>query len=380
MKSAYLHSAALTSFGEHPGKSSLDLMSMAAQSAINEGGLEREGIDGVICGYAGTHPHIMFANVFAEHFGLKPGYLNALQMGGATGIGMVMLATRLVQTGQAENILVVAGENRATGQSRASSVGMLSQIGHPRYEVPLGATVPAYYALLAAQYLHQHDLEEADLAELAVLMRTNAGRHSGAHMTDPIEIDDVLASAPIATPLKLLDCCPISDGGAAIVVSSSSSARGIKIAGAGQAHHHQHLSQMSRPSHSGALQASVAALNEADAELCEIDYAGIYDSFTITLALLLEEIGFSGPGCAPQDVRDGRYSFDGPVPLNTHGGLLSYGQCGVAGALSHLCETRSQMLGEAGDRQLSKPPSLGLVHADGGVLSAHVSLVLERTQ
>lgn len=355
-------------------------MSMAAQSAVNDGGLDRGQIDGLICGYAGTHSHIMFANVFAEHFGLKPEYLNALQMGGATGLGMVMLATRLIQAGQAENVLVVAGENRATGQSRASSVEMLAQIGHPRYEVPLGATVPAYYALLADQYLHHHCLKEADLAELAVLMRSNASRHSGAHMTDPITVDDVLASAPIATPLKLLDCCPISDGGAAIILSAGSEANGIKVSGAGQAHNHQHLSQMSRPFNSGARQASSRALLQANVELCEVDYAGVYDSFTITLALLLEEIGFSRPGRAPQDIRDGRYSFDGRLPLNTHGGLLSYGQCGVAGALSHLCEARSQMLCAAGERQLSEPPRLGLIHADGGVLSAHVSLVLERTQ
>lgn len=373
----HIVAAGLTPFGEHPAKTSLDLMSWAAQEALRDANLDRQDIDGLVCGYSGTHPHIMFANVFAEHFGMKPSCLSALQAGGATGIGMIILAAGMVESGRAENVLVVAGENRATGQSRSSSIQMLSQIGHPRYEVPLGATVPAYYALLADQYLHRYSLTEADLAELAVLMRFNASRHDGAHMRDNICVGDVLASTSIATPLKLLDCCPISDGGAAVLVSANPDKNGIKIAGVGQSNRHQHLCAMQDFRDTGAAHASAQALARAGLSLSEIEYAGIYDSFTITLALLLEEIGFSQPGQAPQDTRQGRYSVDGAVPLNTHGGLLSYGQCGVAGALSHVVEARSQMCGLAGERQLGKPPQTALIHADGGVLSAHASLVLE---
>jgi acetyl-CoA acetyltransferase len=256
---------------------------------------------------------------------------------------------------------------------------MLAQVGHPRYEVPLGAIVPGYYALLADRYLDRHGLREEDLAALAVLMRRNAIGHHGAHLRTPLTIEDVMASRPIATPLKMLDCCPISDGAGALIVSAApGKAASVRIRGAGQAHFHQHISAAQSLDRFGAAESSAAALAEAEVGIGDIRYAAIYDSFTITLALLLEEIGFSRPGQAAGDVRSGKFNPEGTVPLNTHGGLLSYGHCGVAGALAHVVEAYLQMTAQAGARQLATSPDLAFVHADGGVLSAHVSMVLER--
>src|SRR5690606_35787116 len=129
------------------------------------------------------------------------------------------LAHLLVESGAAQRVLVVGGENRMTGQSRDAAIQALAQAGHPVYEVPLGSTIPAYYGLVASRYVHQCGSDDAGFAELAVLMRRNAGRHPGAQFRDPITVSDVLASRPIATPLKMLDCCPVSDGGCAVVVS-----------------------------------------------------------------------------------------------------------------------------------------------------------------
>jgi acetyl-CoA acetyltransferase len=109
-----------------------------------------------------------------------------------------------------------------------------------------------------------------------------------------------------------------------------------------------------------------------------VNYAGIYDSFTITLTILLEEIGLAPRGEAGAQARAGRFNHDGPLPLNTHGGLLSYGHCGVGGAMAHLVEAHRQLTGRAANRQ-AKNASLALLHGDGGVLSSHVSLILERT-
>ena len=111
-------------------------------------------------------------------------------------------------------------ENRLTGQTRDAAVATLAQVGSAVYEVPLGPTIPAYYALVASRYMHEHGTTESDLAELAVLMRQHAVVHPGAQFRDPITVADVLASKPVAAPLKLLDCCPVSDGGAAFVISS----------------------------------------------------------------------------------------------------------------------------------------------------------------
>ena len=139
---SYITGVGLTPYGKHPGKGTLDLMSEAAAAALADAQLERRDIDGLVCGYSTTLPHLMLSTVFAEHFGLQPQYAHAIQLGGATGFAMAMLAHHLVEAGVAKNILVVAGENRLTGQSRDSAMQTLAQVGHPVYEVPLGATIP----------------------------------------------------------------------------------------------------------------------------------------------------------------------------------------------------------------------------------------------
>lgn len=146
---SYLVGSGLTSYGKHEGSSTLDLMSQASNLALKDAGLSRSDIDGVICGYSTTLPHLMLATLFCEHFGISPQYAHTVQMGGATGLGLVMLAKQLVASGAARRILVIGGENRMTGQSRDSAIQVLAQVGHPVYEVPLGATIPAYYGLLA---------------------------------------------------------------------------------------------------------------------------------------------------------------------------------------------------------------------------------------
>ena len=119
-------------------------------------------------------PHLMLATVFAEHFGIQPKYCHAIQVGGATGLAMGMLAHELVEAGVVNNVLVVAGENRLTGQARDSAIQTLAQVGHPDFEVPLGPTIPAYYGLVASRYMHEFGITEEQLAEFAVLMRTHA--------------------------------------------------------------------------------------------------------------------------------------------------------------------------------------------------------------
>jgi acetyl-CoA acetyltransferase len=376
---SYIVGSGLTPFGRHDGKGTLDLMTMAASEALADAELSRGDIDGLICGYSTTLPHLMLSTVFAEHFGLQPHYAHAVQLGGATGFAMTMLAHHLADAGVAKNILVVAGENRLTGQARDSAIQTLAQVGHPEYEVPLGPTIPAYYGLVASRYMQEFGVTESDLAEFAVLLRGHAAAHPGAQFRDPITVADVLASRPIASPLKILDCCPVSDGGAAYVISREPKAHAVGILGTGQAHLFQHVS--AAPNFTefrfGAAAAAERAMSAAGVTRNDIDYLGIYDSFTITLAMLLEEIGFAARGEAGAMARQGTFNRGGKLPLNTHGGLISYGHCGVGGAMAHLVETHRQMTGRAGDRQVSDA-SLAFLHGDGGVLSSHVSLVLER--
>jgi acetyl-CoA acetyltransferase len=372
---SWITGAATTAFGRLPGRSTLDLMSEAATLALRDAQLERAQIDGLLCGYSTTLPHLMLATVFAEHFGLQPAYAHAVQVGGATGLAMLMLAHRLAESNEAEHVLVVAGEDRLSGQGRDATVLTLAQVGHPVYELPFGPTIPAYYALLASQYLHQHRVREEDLAEFAVLMRRHALAHPNAQFKQPITVADVMDSRVIATPLKLLDCCPVSDGGAAFVVSRAlSGSRRVRIRGCGQAHRHQHVTQARAPyGASDALQRASRASGLAATDARTI---AVYDSFTITLALLLEELGLAEPGQAGAMARAGVFGRDGERPLNLHGGLLSFGHCGSGGALAHLVETCDQMDRRAGERQV-RDASIALLHGDGGVLSSHVSVFLE---
>jgi acetyl-CoA acetyltransferase len=378
MKPAYIVGTGSTAFGRHEGCSALDLMAEAALDAMADTWIEPGDIDGVLCGYATTLPHLMLSTLLCERLGLRPTYAHGMQLGGATGGAMLMLAGELVRSGRCRNVLVVAGENRATGQSRDSSIQTLAQVGDPQHEVPNGTSVPAYYALMASRYMHETGTTEADLAELAVLMRSHAARHPEAHMRTPITCDDVLASKPVATPLKLLDCCPISDGAMALVVSSKDR-DGLRIAirGAAQAHQHQHLTAMPSVLDCGAGAAARRAFTDAGLSIGDIDLLAIYDSFTITLAMLIEEIGFAPRGGAAQRVRDGDFALDGALPLNTHGGLLSFGHCGVAGGMAHAVEAVRQLSGRASGRQVVDARH-AFIHADGGVMSSHVSLILSR--
>ena len=378
MKAARVIGVGDTSFGRREGLDTIDLMSEAAEAALADAGIGRPEVDGLVTGYSTAMPHLMISTVFAEHFGLAPAYANAVQIGGATGAAITMLAKLLVESGQCRNVLVVAGENRLSNPGgRDSAIQTLAQVGHPEFEVPYGATIPGYYALLASQYMQAHGITEEDLAEFAVFMRDHAAQHPGAHLTDKVTTADVMSSRAIATPLKLLDCCPISDGGIALLVSAGRGPEaGPRIAGAGQAHRHQHISVARDFDAFGAAEAANRAFAEAGVRREQTGLLGIYDSFTITIAILLEEIGFSGRGRSASDIRDGRYATAGGLPLNTHGGLLSFGHSGVAGGMAHIVEVVRQMRGRAGDRQMPEPADLAFVHGDGGVLSSHVSLVL----
>jgi len=375
---AWINGAGDTDFGRLEDEDTLTLMAKAAADALRDSGLERGDIDGLLCGYSTALPHLMLASVFAEYFGLDPQYCHTVQVGGGTGAAMTMLANRLCDVGQCEHMLVVGGENRLTGQGADKTVQTLAEVGHPDYETPFGPTIPGYYALVAARYLHEHGLTEEDLAVFSVLNRKHALTHPGAHFKEPIDVSAVMASRQIAKPLKLLDCCPISDGACALVVSAESAGdSAIRIAGAGQIHPFQHVIAAPSLTEFRSRESGDCALNEAGVSIDDVQIAGIYDSFSITLLVFLEELGLAPRGEAAAMAREGRFDFDGAVPVNTHGGLMSFGHSGVAGGMAHIVEVYRQMSGTAGARQIPNR-EVGLIHGEGGILSSQISLALLR--
>src|SRR3990170_2551416 len=265
---ARLTGVSATAFGELPGSSALGLHAEAAHAALGDAGVGLRDVDGLLCAYSFVEPHMMLSSVVAEYLGVRPAYTTALQLGGATGCGAVMHAAMLVEAGRCRHVLVVMGDNRLTGMSRDDTVALLSAVGHAQFEVPYGPTIPALYALVANRYMHEHGATPEHLAHIAVTMRRHAGLHPGAHMRAPVSVADVLASRLIAAPLHLLDCCLVSDGACAVVVSAADAARdtrppGVALIGSGQGHTHEHLSQAPSLTDFGCHDAAGQALGEA---------------------------------------------------------------------------------------------------------------------
>src|SRR5690606_23344242 len=274
-----------TRVGELPGSSCMGLHAEAAFGAIRDAGLEPGDIDGVLCAYSFTEPHLMLASVFCEHTGIHPNFCAAIQAGGASAAIMIMQAAALVASGQCNHVLVVTGDNRLTGMSRDGAVAALSEVGHPQFERPFGISVPASYALVAQRYMHEYGVQPEHLAAIAVEHRRHASRHPNAHKRELITINDVLQSKEICSPLRLLDCCLISDGGAALVISARNAGgnvkRRVEILGAGQGHTHEHLVSAPSLTDFGCKQSAARAFATAGVRPADIDVAQIYDSFTI---------------------------------------------------------------------------------------------------
>lgn len=382
-KRAVITGVGETAVGKVEGSTVMSLHADASRVAIADAGLTAADIDGVLCGYSVVEPHMMLSSQFCEYYGLKPTFNSSVSTGGATACIMLVTAASLVQSGACRHVLLAMGDNRVTGLSREGTVAALAGVGHPQFEQPYGMTIPAAYALVAQAYMHEYDITRDELSALAVSGRAHAARHPNAQMRAPITLDDVANSKPIATPLNMLDCCLISDGGAAIVVSAADAGAdarqpGVEILGTGQGHTHEHIFAAPSLTQFGCTDSAATAFNAAGVTPDDIDVAEIYDSFTITLLVELESTGFFEKGEAGKAALAGELGPGGRLPCNTHGGLLSYGHSGAAGGAFHIIEAVRQLRGEAEARQVADA-QLAFVHGDGGVLSAHCSIILGAT-
>ncbi len=381
MKKAAITGAYSTKVGDLQGATCMSLHTEAGLGALADAGLAVADVDGLLCAYSFTEPHLMLASVFAEYVGMQPAYASAVSMGGVTACMLVMQAAALVEAGYCRHVLVVTGDNRLSGM-RGNAVQALAEVGNQQYEQPYGMTIPAAYALVAQRYMSEFGVTSEQLAAIAVTHREHAALNPKAHMRTPITVDDVMNSRFIATPLHLLDCCLISDGGAAVVVSAADAAADlpqprIDVLGTGQGHTHEYIVAAPSLTEYGCKRSAADALGRAGLKPSDIDVVEIYDSFTITLLAELESMGFFERGEAGVAAAAGDLKIGGKLPCNTHGGLLSYGHSGAAGGMFHVVEAVEQLRGAASGRQV-EGAELALVHGDGGILSAHCSVVLGR--
>lgn len=380
MNKAIITGVAGTAMGKIPGSTSMSLMTEAALAAIADAGLETEDIDGILCAYSVVEPQIMLASTFSDYAGFKSDFALAVQVGGASGATMVMNAAALVESGRCRHVLICAGDNRVTGMSRDDAVAFLAGSGSQQFEQIYGMSLPSAYALVARRYMHEYGLTSEHLAAIAVTQRKHACAHPLAQFRAPITIEDVLSSRMIASPLHLLDCCGFSDGAGAVIVSAADAARDtakapIAVLGSGQGNTHEFIVSAPSLTEFGCKSSGATAFGRAGVRPSDIDVAEIYDSYTITIAVELESLGFFERGEAGPAALAGALGIDGKLPCNTHGGLLSHGHPGAAGGVFHVVEAVQQLRGTALGLQVPDA-KLAFVHGDGGVLSAHCSLVL----
>jgi len=257
-----------------------------------------------------------------------------------------------------------------------------SSTGHPQFEQPYGPTVPAYYALIAQAHMAQYGTTESQFAEIAVAARAWAARNPAAQMRELITVEDVLASRMIADPLHLLDCSLVSDGGSAIIMTSAERARDfphdpVYLLGAGEGHSHEHISQAHDLTTSAARESGARAYAMAGVGPGDMDLAQLYDCFTPTVLVELEDLGFCDKGEGGAFAESGALRPGGSLPVNTHGGLLSHCHPGNPGSMFALTESVWQLRHSAGERQVADA-ELALVHAQGGIMSSHTTLILGR--
>ena len=355
-----------------PGLTPVDLMAQAARRALDECGLEVADVDGL---FAATSQLPMATLNLGEYLGIRPRYSDATQVGGSSFIAHLQHARAAIEAGLCEVALIAYGSTqRSVGRSSAS----VQEISP--WEAPYRPMLPVTgYALAASRHMHEFGTTREQLAEVAVAARGWARLNPKAWSRDPLTVEDVLASPLVCDPLSVRDCCLVTDGGAAAIVTTAERAAGldtapVRLLGAGEAHSHRHISGMPDLTRTAAAESGARAYEQAGLGPGDVDVALLYDAFTITPVLFLEDLGFCAKGEGGAFVEGGRTAPGGDFPMNTNGGGLSYCHPGMYGLLL-VVEAVRQLRGECGDRQV-EGCEVALVHGNGGVLSSQCTALL----
>ncbi len=363
--------------GVVPDATVLTLQAEAAAAALADAGLQKSDVDGLLC--AGRWSSTMQLQL-AEYLGINPSFSDGTTVGGASFEFHLGHAAAAIRAGLCNVALILYGSTQRSRRER--SLGSREAGLGYQYESPYGMPSPVgAYAMAASRHMALYGTTSEQLAEVAVAARKWATLNPRAYRREPLTVEDVLGSEMISTPLHKLDCCLVTDGGGAVVVVSPEIARSLRkppiwLLGHGEAHSHAMISQMPDLTVSPAAQSGSRAFAMAGLRPSDVDVAQIYDSFTITVLLTLEALGFCKPGEAGAFVSGGRIAPRGEFPLNTSGGGLSYTHPGQFGIFL-IIEAARQLWGECGERQVPDA-EVALVSGTGGVLSSNSTCILGR--
>jgi acetyl-CoA acetyltransferase len=360
------------------GSSVFELQSQAILRALDDAGLSLDGIDGI----ATTGAARFSASAVAEYLGIRPTWLDSTFEGGSSFELHLSRASEAIRNGTCTTVVISYGSNQRSAQTRRLGGVLFPHTPEARFEAPYGPLNPiSMYALAASRHMCEFGTTPEQLAEVAVAARAWALLNPKAyrHSAGPLTVEDVLSSPMISSPLHALDCCLVTDGGGALVVTSLERARDlaappIRILGTGEHSTHVGMTQMPDLTATGASVSGARAFGAAGLGAQDIDVVEVYDSFTITVILTLEALGFCARGEGGDFVGSDRIGPGGEFPLNTSGGGLSYCHPGMFGIFL-LIEAVRQLRGEAGDRQVVGAET-ALAHGTGGILSMHATAIL----
>jgi acetyl-CoA acetyltransferase len=359
----------LAGIGMAPGYSHLDLIGLAVRQALDDSGLKLGDIDGL---FTSNMANILPTLSVGEYLGIQPAVAVGTNTGGNSFVDHVLWAALALQSRLCNVALICYGSNARTGKGTPPDPTLYE----PRYNTrePISS-----YALAAARHMHQYGTTRADLAAVAVAARRWAQLNPMAFARDPLSLEDVLASRLICDPISVLDCCLVTDGAGAILMTRSEAARDYRqkpvyLLGCATAQSHRQISQMPDLTVTPAAQSGPRAFAMAKLTPTDVDVLQLYDAFTINVILFLEDLGFCKKGEAAAFVASGAIAPGGSLPVNTNGGGLSCVHPGMYGIFT-LIEGITQLRGQGADRQIDGA-EVALCHGNGGLLSCQTTALL----
>lgn len=361
--------------GKVPGRSGTSFYVEASKNAIADAGLQVQDIDGIIIQPCPTDLRVS-AFSLAQELGLNLRYGADQQLHGASSCAIIQHAAMAVDAGLCNYCLCAFADTSRSGSPTTGIVYQMAMGTNAAYGM---FGVAAGYAMIARRYMHEYGITSRQFGAVAVACRKHASLNPIAQMREPITIEDHQNSRWIVEPLHLLDCCLVSDGGRALIVTSAERARNLKqppvyIMGMGQGHPLNDLLQRENLLDTGAVESGKTAFAMAGITPADVDVCAIYDSFTFVVLMQLEALGFCGKGEGGAFVEEGRIELGGELPTNTSGGLLS--EVYIQGWVGPH-EAVRQLRSDCGERQVPGA-EIALVTASGGVMSTHSTVILRR--
>jgi acetyl-CoA acetyltransferase len=361
--------------GEAPGMSELDLLGQATHAALKDCGLSIKDIDGLCT--ANLNIAMWPLNV-TEYLGIQPTFVEGTNIGGASFIAHQKPAMLALSSGQCKAVLVCYGSNQRTSKfgRRERALARNSLDPNPFEDPYHPFDPPSSYALIAARHMHQYGTTRKHLAEVALAARKWAQLNPEAFARDPLDLQTILNARMISDPFTVFDCCQVTDGAGAYIMTLSDRAKDLKkkpiyILSNETAVWHRSVSNMKDLTVTPAKDSGARALQNAKVEIKDIDVVQVYDAFTINTILALEDLGFCAKGEGGDFVNDGAIAPGGKLPVNTNGGGLSCVHPNMYGAFATI-EAVRQLRGECNERQVQNAKT-ALINGNGGTAASSQS-------